>query len=69
MRFNTKLFQLIDFMKTIFIVLNVDKYGTPEVVDYFLSEEEAKDSVASLKDLGYDQSCYELMCLNKLTIE
>jgi hypothetical protein len=52
-------------MKTIYIVLDIDSYGSPELVDYHLTEDEAQEHVAKLKDLGYENSKYEILELRK----
>jgi hypothetical protein len=52
-------------MKTIYVVLDIDSYGSPEIVDYHLTEDEAQEHVAKMKYLGYENSKYEILELRK----
>lgn len=55
-------------IKIIYVVLNIDKYNSPEIVDYFLTEDEAQEHVAKMKYLGYENSNYEPLELRKWMI-
>lgn len=45
----------------IYVVLDIDVYGRPEIVDNFLTSEEAYECVKKRHYLGYVESCYEMI--------
>lgn len=48
-------------MKTVYIVLDVDKYGMPQVVQVHYVEGEAASQVAALKYLDHEHATYEIV--------
>lgn len=69
---NADLEELTDFAELIikeytknpiYVVLGVNRYGSPYLVDTYNTEEMAKEQVDALRYLGYDQVNYEILYL------
>lgn len=50
-------------MKTIFVILDINAYGMPEIIDQVPNEEEAQKIVSDRRKLGYNDTCYEIVNL------